>query len=623
MGLLVNIDNGGTLTDLCAFDGERIVHAKTLTTPHDLSECLMTGLDALAARLGVEDDLVRFVASIDHLRYSTTHGTNAIVQRKGPRLGLLVSRPDQAASIREAATGLFDGLVAHRFAAIAGLSQPAIIQAVRNLISEGASRLVICLGDDAEPGEATLRRTLYAAFPRHLLGAVPLLFSGDLAPGGDPVRRGWSSLVNAFLHPSMEQFLHHAEERLRRHRARNPLLVFRNDGGSTRVSRTVALHTYSSGPRGGAVGAAMLARLYDFDRAISVDIGGTTTDLAMFEHGGVVEHRFGAVEGAPIAFPMADVRSVAAGGGSVLAVDRGRVTVGPESVGALPGPACFGRGGTSATLTDVMLLAGILDPHSYFGGRMVLDRDRAERAVRAHIAEPLGVDLDGAVAAAIEAYEAKVAAAIAGLADDAAPDAMIAFGGAGPMSACGIAEKAGIGAVLIPRLAAVFSAFGIGFSPVRHHHATPVGSFAADAVAAARAELEERAAQAMASEGFAIADCELRWSLLAGSGDEAASVPIDAPPPAGGGLVRLEVVRTIPSIALAPPDSGDGKGAVASGTRDALGGMPLYRLEELAPGDGAVGPCLVEEQFFTAWIRPRWRFAVTGNGDLLVTRQES
>ncbi len=622
MGLLVNIDNGGTLTDLCAFDGERIVHAKTLTTPHDLSECLMAGLEALGARLGFEDDLVRLVASIDHLRYSTTHGTNAIVQRKGPRLGLLVSGLDRAAAISEAATGLFEGLVAHRVAAIGGMSEPAVIQAVRNLISDGASRLVICLDDGAEPGEAALRRTLYTAFPRHLLGAVPLLFSTDLAPGADPVRRGWSSLVNAFLHPSMEQFLHHAEERLRRHRARNPLLVFRNDGGSTRVSRTVALHTYSSGPRGGAVGAAMLARHYRFDRAISVDIGGTTTDLALFQEGSVLEHRFGAVEGAPIAFPLADVRSVAAGGGSVLAVDQGRVTVGPQSVGALPGPACFGRGGTSATLTDVMLLAGILDPHSYFGGRMVLDRDRAERAIRAHIAEPLGVDLESAVAEAIEAYEAKVAAAIADLAGDAALDAMIAFGGAGPMSACGIAEKAGIAALLIPGLAAVFSAFGIGFSPVRHRHCVPVDSFAAATVAAARAELEERAAHAMASEGFAIADCSLAWSLLAGSDDDAATCAIETPPAAGGGRVQLDVVRAIPSIALGQPDCGNRREAVASATRAALGGMKLYRLEDLAPGEGAAGPCLVEEQFFTAWIRPRWRFAVTGNRDLLVTREE-
>ncbi|MGP1281595.1 MAG: hydantoinase/oxoprolinase family protein [Parasphingopyxis sp.] len=622
MGLLVNIDNGGTLTDICAFDGERVVHAKTLTTPHDLTECLMAGLETLGENLGWEGDLVQLVAAIDHLRYSTTQGTNAIAQRKGPRLGLLVANEAQATAIREAAPELFAGLVDTRWAAIDGVSTLEAVQSVRALIADGASRLVICLdGDRAPDAEADLRRALYAAFPRHLLGAVPLLFSTDLAPGADPVRRAWSGLVNAFLHPSMEQFLHHAEDKLRRHRIRNPLLVFRNDGGSTRVSRTIALHTYSSGPRGGAVGAAVLARHYGFERFVSIDIGGTTTDLAIFEKGEVAEHRFGDVDGAPIAFPVADVRSVAVGGGSVLSVAEGEIRVGPESMGALPGPACFGRGGTAATMTDVMLLAGILDPDSYFGGKLTLDRERAEKAVRAHIADPLGIDLDQAIASAMQAYDGKIAHAIADLAGDGAIDAMIAFGGAGPMSACGIAEKADIGRVLVPRFAAVFSAFGIGFSPVRHDHAEPVSAFAPDQVERARSALEKRAARAMESEGFALDECELRWRALVGSGDEAQSLPLDQAPADAAGLVTLEVVRAIPSTALGPASQSTESEAASTEQRAAMGGMPLYRLEALSPADGASGPCLVEEQFFTAWIRPGWRFAITGNHDLLVERE--
>lgn len=622
MGLLVNIDNGGTLTDICAFDGERIVHAKTLTTPHDLTECLMAGLETLGENLGWDGDLVQFVAAIDHLRYSTTQGTNAIAQRKGPRLGLLVSSEDQASAIREAAPELFEGLVGTRWAAIEDVSNLESVQAVRALIADGASRLVLCLGGaQAADAEAELRRALYSAFPRHLLGAVPLLFSTDLAPGADSVRRAWSGLINAFLHPSMEQFLHHAEDKLRRHRIRNPLLVFRNDGGSTRVSRTIALHTYSSGPRGGAVGAAMLAQHYGFDRFVSIDIGGTTTDLTIFERGVVTEHRFGDVEGAPIAFPAADVRSIAVGGGSVLSVADGEIRVGPESMGALPGPACFGRGGTAATMTDVMLMAGIFDPDSYFGGKLALDRQRAEKAVRAHIADPLGIDLDQAIASATQAYEGKIADAIGGLAGEGAIDAMIAFGGAGPMSACGIAERADIGRVLIPRFAAVFSAFGIGFSPVRHDHAEPVPTFAAEHVEQARHTVEERAARAMESEGFALGECELRWRALIGSGDDAHSLPLDQVPADASGLVMLEVVRAIPSIALGPASQSTESEAVSTEQRAAMGGMPLYRLEALSPADGAAGPCLVEEQFFTAWIRPGWRFAITGNHDLLVERE--
>ncbi|MDM8009678.1 MAG: hydantoinase/oxoprolinase family protein [Parasphingorhabdus sp.] len=622
MGLLVNIDNGGTLTDICAFDGEKVVHAKTVTTPHDLTECLMNGLQALGDQLGQEGGLTRLIASIDHLRYSTTQGTNAIVQRKGPRLGLLVSGAAQVELARSAAPDLFEALVGDRVATIGDMTEAQVIQAVRTLIAKGASRLVLCLdGKEAAKVEGDLRRTLYATFPRHLLGAVPLLFSTDLAPGASAPRRAWSGLLNAFLHPSMEQFLHHAEDRLRQHRTRNPLLVFRNDGGSTRVSRTIALHTYSSGPRGGAVGAAILASHYGFERFASIDIGGTTTDLALFEDGQVAEHRFGNIEGAPIAFPLADVPSIAAGGGSILSVANGAIQVGPESMGALPGPACFARGGTNATLTDIMLLAGILDPASFFGGKLALDLERAQNAVRTHIAEPLDIDLDAAIVAAIDAYEAKVAGAIDGLAGDRGLDAMLAFGGAGPMSACGIAEKAGVDRVLVPRFAAVFSAFGIGFSPIRHRHSCKVDSFSADAVAKARRSLEEQAGRAMESEGFALKDCQTDWQAVLGDGDHAHSQPLADVSPDASGFVELNVVRDMPSIGLGPAFADQQHEAPSAGMRQAMGGMPLYRLEELDAGARATGPCLVEEQFFTAWIRPGWRFTVTGNHDLLIERK--
>ena len=622
MGLLVNIDNGGTLTDICAFDGEKVVHAKTVTTPHDLTECLMNGLQALGEQLGHNDDLTRLIASIDHLRYSTTQGTNAIVQRKGPRLGLLVSSDAQIDAARTSAPDLFEALVGDRVATLGGATDAEVIQAVRTLIAKGASRLVLCLdGASAAQDEGALRRALYNAFPRHLLGAVPLLFSTDLAPGASSERRIWSGLINAFLHPSMEQFLHHAEDRLRQHRTRNPLLVFRNDGGSTRVSRTIALHTYSSGPRGGAVGAAILAGHYGFDRFTSIDIGGTTTDLALFEDGEVAEHRFGDVEGAPIAFPLADVPSVAAGGGSILRVVEGAIQVGPESMGALPGPACFGRGGTNATLTDIMLLAGILDPHSFFGGKLTLDVERAQNAVRAHIAEPLDIDLDAAIVAAIDAYEAKVASAITGLAGEQALDAMLAFGGAGPMSACGIAEKAGIDRVLVPRFAAVFSAFGIGFSPIRHTHSQAVPAFSSDAVDEAKRLLEERAGRAMESEGFALKDCQIEWQAVVGEGDDAKTLPLTDVPADAAGFVEMNVVCDMPSIGLGAVSGDNSHDATSANSREAMGGMPLYRLEELEPGATAAGPCLVEEQFFTAWVRAGWHFTITGNHDLLIERK--
>jgi N-methylhydantoinase A len=620
MGLLVNIDNGGTLTDICAFDGEKIYHAKTLTTPHDLTECLMAGLAALAEKTDARGDLLKLVSSIDHLRYSTTQGTNAIAQRRGPRLGLLVETEEDAACLRAASPDLYDTLVGTRMAALSRRNDHAIIQAVRTLVAEGASRLVICLdGADAPDGEMRLRRLLYGAFPRHLLGAVPLLFSTELAPGADFDRRGWSGLLNAFLHPSMEQFLHHAEDRLRQQRIRNPLLVFRNDGGSTRVARTIALHTYSSGPRGGAEGGGVMAAHYGLDRVVSIDIGGTTTDLALFDRGRVAEHAQGYVETAPIAFPIADVPSIAAGGGSILAVRDGAVAVGPESMGALPGPACFGRGGTQATITDVMLLLGIIDPASYFGGRMTLDRERAERAVREHIAEPLGISLEGALDRAEAAYDGAIAEAVGKLGGESGAGALLAFGGAGPMSACGIAERAGISKVIVPRYAAVFSAFGIGFSPIRHEHRMEMAGFTPDQIRQAQESLMRRAARAMQSEGFDLADCTIEWSAALKDGG---ACPIENVPDGAEGVLGMEVVRPIASPSLAAAGGGVIRAATAGGTRNARGGMPLYRVEDMAPGDSAPGPCLVEEQFFTCQVRAGWRFTMTGNSDLMIERED-
>jgi N-methylhydantoinase A/oxoprolinase/acetone carboxylase beta subunit len=322
MALLVSIDNGGTLTDACGFDGARVYHAKTLTTPHDLTECLLNSLKALAVQMYGEEDLARIVTSIDHLRYSTTQGTNAIVQRKGPRLGLLTDQQSLADAVRAASPDLFDQLVGARVALVdeqSALDRHRLGRLVTDLVASGANRITVAMGSDAQ-SERDLKRQLYSAFPRHLLGAVPLLFSSELAALGGPVRRTWSALLNAFLHPSMERFLYGAEQRLRSLRSRHPLLVFRNDGNSTRVAKTVALKTYSSGPRGGVLGASRLCAHYAIEQAVSIDIGGTTTDIAVFNHHACAESLLGQIESAPVSIPLAEVRSIGAGGSSIIQV---------------------------------------------------------------------------------------------------------------------------------------------------------------------------------------------------------------------------------------------------------------------------------------------------------------
>ncbi|MBX3491344.1 MAG: hydantoinase/oxoprolinase family protein [Parvibaculum sp.] len=635
MGLLVSIDNGGTLTDVCATDGVSTIHAKTLTTPHNLTECFVKCLEALSEKIDGEVDLPKLVGSIDYIRYSTTQGTNAIVQRKGPRIGVLTDDDKLVAAAMNAAPGLFESFVADRVrivapsAAEAATSGPGeLVMAVSKLVSAGAARVVVALsGADAAEREKAAKRVLYRAFPRHLLGAVPLLFSTELTKIGTPEQRVWASLINAFLHPAMESFLYNAENKLREHRARKPLLIFRNDGNSTRVAKTVAIKTYSSGPQGGVVGAEVLLRHYGIPNAVSMDIGGTTTDIAMFEEGAVRVADTGEVEGAPVSIPLSEIDSIGAGGGSILRAEGGKILVGPESVGSAPGPACFARGGTQATMTDAFLAMGILDPLSYFGGRMPLDRERAERAIMTHIGEPLGLALPEAVEAMADAYHGKIAAALGTWSSANKDGVLLAFGGAGPMSACGVAEKAGLATALIPKFAAVFSAYGIGFSDIEHSYMAEISrSTGDDALGRARADLTEQARRGMLAEGFALSECTLDYALLKknGSGYVRSALNGALDGVNAEAWMELRVRKPIEKIALAGADFAEKRKAKPEGTRGNPGAeaLPLFRLENLAPGDWYEGPSLVEEAFFTAHVKPGWRFVVSGNGDLLLSREK-
>ena len=303
---------------------------------------------------------------------------------------------------------------------------------------------------------------------------MPLLFSWELVADPDDVRRTWSSLLNAFLHPAMELFLFNADKRLRDARARQPLRIFRNDGGSSRVSKSAALKTYSSGPRGGLEGTRALAHHYGLRHVVMVDVGGTTTDIGVVTDGAIRVDRRGLIDQAPSSLELAAITSYGIGGSSVFRVAGGQIRVGPDSVGAAPGPACFGLGGDEATITDVLLLTGLLDPATYLEGTLALHPDRSARAIERKIAEPLGISVDEALRRMQDAHAGAIAEALAATTAVAEDTVIAAFGGAGPMTVCAAARKAGARHVLVPRMAAVFSAFGIGFSDLSQRYEQPL-----------------------------------------------------------------------------------------------------------------------------------------------------
>ena len=354
MTRLINIDNGGTLTDFCFVDGDEVRYTKTLTTPYDLSRCLFDGLEKVSALAYGEPRLAALLQSTDCIRYSTTQGTNALVQRAGPQLGLLVTDPTLVEGLAATQTqeDLLAALVGDRWGVISldaddeELSRELLAR-VNDLSARGARRLVIAVsGTNGAADEARVKRLLLRLYPRHLLGAVPLLFSWELVADRDDIRRTWSSLLNAFLHPAMERFLFNADRRLRDARARQPLRIFRNDGASSRVSKSAALKTYSSGPRGGLEGTRALAARYGLRHLVMLDVGGTTTDIGVVSDGAIHVDRRGTIEHAPSSLELAAITSYGVGGSSVFRVVDGRLAVGPDSVGAAPGRPASGSAAT-------------------------------------------------------------------------------------------------------------------------------------------------------------------------------------------------------------------------------------------------------------------------------------
>jgi N-methylhydantoinase A/oxoprolinase/acetone carboxylase beta subunit len=639
---LINIDNGGTLTDICVIAGERVWRTKTITTPYDLSKCLLEGLKKISRVIYGEEDLSSLLRSTDYIRYSTTQGTNALVERKGPRLGLLLGGglTPAALQLSPRARELFGDLVNDRCIDLDEVSARdgdiGVVQAVTALASAGANRLVVaCGGVDRGMREAQLKRLLLRKFPPHMLGAIPILYSHELVEDDDDVRRCWTALLNAFLHPAMERFLYSAEHKLRASHARNPLLIFRNDGHSARVAKTIAMKTYSSGPRGGVEGARALAEHYAFTHLLSMDVGGTTTDIGEVSlaaaRGEVRSRPRGTVEGIETSFPLCDVVSVGVGGSSIIELDGGVIKVGPQSVGGAPGPACFGLGGKQATITDAFVLTGLLDPASYFGGELRLDVERARVAIAERVGDALGLSVEQAAAAMERAWVEKIAASLRDFTKIDASTTLAAFGGAGPLVVCKIAEAVGISRVIIPALAAVFSAFGIGFSDIGHQYEAPVLSPNREGLARCHSELLERARRGMAAENATLEECRIVTTLRFTQAGEERSVELSelelpATLPAATRLsLAVEVVKPIAHATLHGKFGEAPQAAVSRASRrlrlnDAWQDVPLYRVEDQPIGSVAEGPCVLEEDFFTCRIEPGWRFEINAARDVLLSK---
>tara|TARA_R110001592_G_scaffold363371_1_gene685434 strand:+ start:32048 stop:33982 length:1935 start_codon:yes stop_codon:yes gene_type:complete len=644
MGLLLNIDNGGSFTDAFATDGERVAHTKSPTTPHDLGLCFIESLERLSRELYGEQDLARLLSETDHLRYSTTSGTNAVVEHKGSPVGVMVAAGQESslydASGNIAQTRLWQAMVPVSPVALSfvdgGLDEGELMNGFTTLIANGVARVVVALPTPEQ--EQMVKEAVLERYPRHLLGAIPVLFSHELVRDENNARRLVSAVVNSYLHSGMEHFLYGAERITKEHHLASPMLVYRNDGDSARVAKTTAIKTYGSGPRGGMEGMVVYAGIYQSGTMVGMDIGGTTTDVSMVIDGSPTELAYGLVgdEGIASSFAMGDIVSIGYGGSSIFRVTDSAITIGPESVGAAPGPACFGRGGAEATITDALLLAGIIDPDNYLGGELKLDSSLAEEIILEQIARPLGLSLEEAVDAMISAYEGQIAENIRDMTvarglDMAAGD-LLAFGGGGPMNACGIAEIAGFRRLIIPAYSSVFSTYGIGFSDLSHHYRVPASEVVALGEAVAIEQMRARARRDMFGEGIAEGNWveaidvsgSLNGQLIAEAYRENALAEMSAD--LEDAALRLTATHRLDHLNIAAAGGSDSSAATPVGEavinlKSEQIAVPVYSLKASPPGAGAQGPALFRDDYLTCLIHSGWSFFVSANGDLIVERQ--
>ncbi len=514
----VGVDMGGTFTDGYFSDGERTVVAKVPTTHFDLTRsvmaCLAEGADAF------DLTLEHFLEEISLFRLATTIGTNAVVTGTGDPVGLMVEAGTEESlygtSEPASALGVFV-----RADDVVGVEEGAPMEAVlalcRDLVQRGVRQTVVSLRASRRDGELELRELVRDRYPVHYLRSMPLTLGWETADVADDGLRTNTAVLNAYLSRPMAKLLYRTEGILGQAGLPVPLLAARSDGTFSRMPRTTAISTYSSGPAAGLGLAATEARRHGDEVVVGFDMGGTTLDLGLVRDGSYRVDDTPEIRGVPVRLPVPGIVSVGLGGSSIASVDSaGTVTVGPASAGAVPGPAAFGRGGTEPTLTDADVVLGLLAHGEELPGDIVLDAELATAA----LAPVAGGDPVAAARLVHAAAHAKAAEAIEEMLTAAGVDpahaTLYAFGGAGGLHAGPVAERAGIGRVRSFAAGSVFSARGVAEAPVeqRYESAVEPGEDAAEAVD----RLMARACLDLEAERLQTAEARFEVSLRRQSG---------------------------------------------------------------------------------------------------------
>ncbi|MER6582581.1 hydantoinase/oxoprolinase family protein [Nonomuraea sp. NPDC001023] len=517
----VAMDIGGTFTDVVCYDERTgaVTASKAPTTPGDLAE----GVFAALGRV-VDDP-----ADISFFVHGTTQGLNALLERKGARVLLLASRG--AGDVYRIARGnrdrMFDlryrkpsplvprqdvmeagGRLDHRGRELEPLDEEAVRRAARRAREEGFEAVAVCLlFSFADPAHELRAGEILRA---ELGEDVLVVLSHEVAREWREYERTSSAVLEAYTGPVVRRYLARIERRFAERGLSVPVHVMQSSGGLVNASYAMRrpLQTLLSGPVGGTMGGVAAARMLGRENAICVDMGGTSFDVSLVVNGRPDVSAEARIEGYPVLMPIVNLHTIGAGGGSIAYAEAGALRVGPESAGAVPGPACYGRGGTRPTVTDANVVLGRVDPAWFAGGLMTLDEEAAGAAV-VTLARELDLDPLRLAEGVCDVANAKMAQAIRTLTVEHGVEprefALVAFGGAGAMHAVFIARELGISEVVVPRFPGAFSAWGMLEADVRrdltHPYFRPQDTLDGDDLAANLARLEREALEALAGQG--------------------------------------------------------------------------------------------------------------------------
>jgi acetophenone carboxylase len=531
------------------------------------------------------------------------------------------------------------------------------MKAVHALLESGVRRICVSLQDASRnPGaEIHIKRLIGQQYPDHFLGSVPVLAGSDVSKSTDDATRTCCALINAYTHGALAATLFKAEDELREtSRFSGSFLVSHTNGGAAGVAKTRAIDTIESGPVLGLQASARLARVYGLRDVIAMDIGGTTAKIGMLCSGEPIYRQPTDIFGISVEVSSPHLRSIALGGGSVVRAKNGSIQLGPESMGAFPGPVCYGLGGDEATLTDAFVTAGLINPDYFLGGQKAINAELARRAIQGSVAGPLGVSLEEAcrrtVLQAFEQVAGVIASASSEVGIEPTSHTLFAYGGNGGLFAAGVAEAAGLRRAQVFSLGPVFSAFGSSVTDICHVYERLLEEkrITESAVRHIREMVEECKAEAVkdllgegirpdgldylleievASGGQGARAVACRESALTSAAALQAALAASLGPVMGSGdqvrpnLLRVRAKKPMQQRRFEPQAlRGEDASPARTATRKTMWGgrsgeAQIYRWEELKPGNRIAGCAILEGTNTTYLVPDGWTLALDGYGN--------